>query len=110
MNEYGVRCSYEEKIHFPYTEYPYIDFDGTFIVTLMDKSWPIHDNGYLILAFSTDSDIKFRINVWRNTNPEYYMPDKNKIDFAKVLPNTKWICMFKRTRNGNIRWKTAEPL
>lgn len=110
MNEYGTRCSYEEKITFPYDEYPYIDFEGTFIVTLTDKSWPIKDSGYLILAFCTDSGIKFRTNVWRNPNPEYYMPDNSEIDFSKVLPNTKWICTFKYTRNGNIRWKMAKPM
>lgn len=110
MNEYGTRCSYEEKINFPYNEYPYINFENTISVTLIDKSWPVKDNGYLILAFITDSNIKFRINVWRNTNPEYYMPDKSEIDFSKILPNTKWLCTFKRTRNGNIRWKTAEPI
>lgn len=111
MNEYGVRCSYEEKKNFPYSEFPLLEQEGTFIVTLVDKTWPLKHNGqYLICAFRTDNNIQFRFNVWRKPVIEYYMPDKTEIDFKKVLLNTKWKCTFTRTRNNNIRWKTAEPI
>ncbi len=111
MNEYGVRCSYEEKIHFPYKEYPYIDFDGTFIVTLMDKSWPLKNNGtYLICAFQTDNNIQFRFHIWRKPGIEYYMPDNTEIDFKKVPLYTTWKCTFTRTKNNNIRLKTATKI
>lgn len=111
MNEYNIRCSIEEKNGFPFDEFPILSEEGTYTVTLVDKTWPLDYSGqYLICAFETDTNIKFRFNVWRKPVIEYYMPDKSEIDFKKVPLYTKWKCTFTRTRNNNIRWKTAEPI
>ena len=111
MNKYNVRCSIEEKNGFPFDEFPILSEEGTYTVTLVDKTCPLDYCGqYLICAFETDTNIKFRFNVWRKPVIEYYMPDKSEIDFKKVPLYTKWKCTFTRTRNNNIRWKTAEPI
>lgn len=108
MNEYGTRTTKEEKVAFPFDEYPLISTEGTFTVTLIDKSWSQKD--YLICAFQTDNGAKFRVNVWRRTGLEIYSPKKSKIDFSKVQNGTKWICTFVRSKNNNIYWKEASPI
>lgn len=111
MNEYGTRTTVEEKANFPYNEYPLINIDGTFTVTLMDKSWA-PKGMYLICAFITDDGFKFRVNVYRKTapEPEIYSPKKSLVDFSKVLNGTRWKCTFIRSKNDKIYWRNAFPL
>ena len=109
MNDYGTRTTVEEKTSFPFDEYPLINIEGTFNATLTDKSWPLK-GAYLICAFETDDGFRFRVNVWRRTEPEIYSPKKTLIDFSKVLIGTKWTCTFVRSKNNNIYWKEATPL
>lgn len=111
MNEHGTRTTKVEKSNFPFEEYPYINFTGTFIVTLTDKTWePAYDSHYLICGFQTEDNIKFRINIWRNPEKEIYAPRYSDIDFSKADLNTHWKCTFIITRFGNIRCNTAVPI
>lgn len=111
MNEYGTRTTVEEKTNFPFNEYPLLDTEGTFIVTLVDKCWP-QKGIYLICAFETEDGFKFRVNVYRKTapEPEIYSPKKSLIDFSKVNNGTKWKCTFVRSKNNHVYWRFAIPL
>lgn len=107
MNNYGVRTTVEEKESFPFNDYPLITKAGIFTVTLMDKCWG--QGAYLICAFKTEDNVKFRVNVWRRFNEELYAPKKTLIDFSKVSIGSTWICTFILSKNGNIYWKDATP-
>lgn len=105
MNEYGVLTTAAEIAAFPKSEYPFIDSEGTFNVTLISKYWGEHIN--IICAFETDTGEKFRASVFRRSKDELYAPGKSEIDFSKVPTGTHLACTFAFNSKGRIKMTDA---
>lgn len=78
---------------------PFIDDEGTFDVTLVDKMWGKQCN--LICVFETDDGERFCTTAWRKGQPtnEIYSPKKSEIDFKEVPRGTRWSCVFGLSKN-----------
>lgn len=77
----------------------FIDNEGIFEVTLVDKMWGKQCN--LICIFETEDKSRFCTTAWRRGKPgrEIYTPKRSEIDFKEVSRGTKWACKFTLSKN-----------
>jgi len=78
---------------------PFIDEEGIFTVTLINKVWGKKSN--LICVFEKEDGTIFSTTAWRKGLPakEIYSPKKGDLDFKEVARGTRWNCVFTLSKN-----------